>query len=255
MRVFVLGCGPAGLMAAHAAVLAGSDVSILSEKKKSDIGGAQYLHLPIPEVSDEDDPEGLIKIEKWGTERGYALKVYGNPNARTSWGNYNDGEMRGAWDLRRTYNILWDKYHDLILDLRVTPTMIPGIISEADLVVSSIPAKVICKKRHLFAKQGVYIWHRKGLDIDNLIIWNGDPSYEWYRWSKVFGVRGGHEFPITADVDMDEARLIGKPLQTNCDCWPEILKVGRYGRWHKDALTHEAFSDTVKELVERRALL
>ena len=51
MNVAVLGCGPAGLIAAWAAEQAGADVQIYSKKVQSIIPGSQYLHGPIPGVS------------------------------------------------------------------------------------------------------------------------------------------------------------------------------------------------------------
>jgi len=58
MRIAVLGCGPAGLMSAHAAMVATeseADLAIFSTKRKSPLYGAQYLHQPIPFVSADRD--------------------------------------------------------------------------------------------------------------------------------------------------------------------------------------------------------
>ncbi|HEY7420289.1 MAG TPA: hypothetical protein VH593_34240, partial [Ktedonobacteraceae bacterium] len=83
IRAVVLGCGPAGLLAAHACSLNGADVRIFSLKRPSYISGAQYLHQAIPGLSGA--PDGDIMITKVGTREGYAKKVYGNANKATSW--------------------------------------------------------------------------------------------------------------------------------------------------------------------------
>src|SRR5678809_864059 len=51
VRVLILGCGPSGLIAAHAAYNRGADFIVVSKARKSFMNGAQYLHAPIPGVS------------------------------------------------------------------------------------------------------------------------------------------------------------------------------------------------------------
>jgi hypothetical protein len=215
----------------------GAEVSVFSKKEESFIGGAQYLHAPIPGVN-HYDPDGRIHIWKHGTAEGYAEKVYGDQNAPTSWSNYFDGQIIQAWDLRDTYSRLWKMYEDVVIDQVVTPMMVAEMISDFDLIVSAIPAPAICGLNHTFKKQKVLIAGADNSFPDNTIIWNGDPDAEWYRISKIFGVNGGYELPLGSIVA--GAKLIRKPLSTDCDCFPEILRVGRYGRWEKDALTHHA---------------
>lgn len=249
MRVLVFGCGPAGLIATHSAVLSGHDVTVLSRKEKSFIGGAQYLHEPIPEIT-KPDPDGIIQVEMWGSEGGYAEKVYGDKMAETSWRDFAPGGLVLAWDLRKTYDTLWRMYEGKVVNMDLTSDRIRDSVNGADLVISSIPAKSLCIRRdiHQFQKQKVLISHRAGrLDGDgNTIIYNGDPEYPWYRWSTIFGVQGGYEYPVGEIVA--DAKVISKPLKTNCTCWKQIVRVGRYGRWEKRALTHHAFGLTQQAL-------
>jgi hypothetical protein len=256
LRVTVLGCGPAGLIAAHSAISLGAEVRILSKKEKSFIGGAQYLHEPIPGISSLY-PDGEIKIEMWGDEKGYALKVYGDPNHQTSWKNYHHGEHRPAWDLRKTYDVLWERYEHLVTDIMITEELLKEQVAKStDFIISSIPAKGLCTKigaGHHFHKRKVLISQESAADEDNLIIWNGEADLPWSRWSRIFGVNGGYEYPLGSIVA--GARAISKPLSTNCNCYPGMLRVGRYGRWNKEGLTHEAFSMTRRALEDRSALL
>lgn len=50
MNIAILGCGPSGLVAAHAAMQININkrVSVFSRNLRSPIYGAQYLHQPIP---------------------------------------------------------------------------------------------------------------------------------------------------------------------------------------------------------------
>src|SRR4051794_36471109 len=114
MDVAVLGCGPAGLLSAHAAILGGCDVLVYSIKQKSPMNGAQYLHSPIPELTSQD-PDAIIRYAKVGTRAGYATKVYGHPEAPCSWDKFEEGP-RPAWSLSDSYEELWSRYGDLIID-------------------------------------------------------------------------------------------------------------------------------------------
>src|SRR4051794_1106286 len=106
-RVLVLGCGPAGLMAAHAATLAGYEPTIVSRKRKSEMYGAQYLHQPIPEVS--PDKSFHVRYELDGSVDGYRDKVYGD-----AWrGQVSPEDLETdheGWDIRSTYDMLWNFY-------------------------------------------------------------------------------------------------------------------------------------------------
>ena len=42
-----------------------------------------------------------------------------------------------------------------------------------------------------------------------------------------------------------------KPIATNCDCFPNVIRAGRFGTWKKGVLTHDAMFNTLRELNER----
>lgn len=251
-KVLVLGCGPAGLMAAHAAAMYGAEVRILSRKQKSVIGGAQFLHLPMPGIN-RPRPETFITIRKVGTREGYAQKVYGDPNRHTSWNEHHENHMLPAWDLRATYDLLWEVNEDRIQDGALDPAWLRDIISGGvyDLIVSTIPAPAICQRQHdqkphVFKKQKVLIDMDTMPPEDNVILWNGLMEDRWYRCSRVFGTTGGYEYPLGSIVH--NAHVARKPLFTDCDCFPEVLRAGRYGAWDKKLLTHHAFTAVTDRL-------
>src|SRR4051812_38354175 len=109
MKIAVLGCGPAGMMAAAGAVEAaldyeGGDIAIFSRKRKSELFGAQYLHKPIPWAT--PPKEVTVDYRIIGEPADYKRKVYGN-----GWlGAVSPEDLQEphpGWDIRETYDNLW----------------------------------------------------------------------------------------------------------------------------------------------------
>ena len=243
--VCILGCGPAGLLGAYAAELQGADVTIMSEPNKSKIGGAMYLHRSIPAIT-EEQPDAWIWIEKRGTAEGYAEKVYGNPSHPVSFTQWETGG-HPMWSLRDAYDALWELYQAAINPYRVHPEDICEICNSFDLVVSTIPAPVICKSGHRFA--GAPIWitmsetiRRLPLDLKQTMIYSGDPQDDWYRYSLIDGVRSWEYAKKPPD---QKGALKGqKVIDTDCDCHSELdnfMKAGRWGMWKRGVLSHHVY--------------
>jgi threonine dehydrogenase-like Zn-dependent dehydrogenase len=251
MKVAVLGCGPAGLLAAHAVALAGHEPVILSVKQKSRIPGAVYLHERIPYLT-PDEPEGHITFHRLGERDGYARKVYGNALAPVSWDTFPAGAYE-AWSMMRLYDKLWDTYGDLVEDVRMTEDVLHRVELEYKLVISSIPAKTLCHNPYHFFN-GVAVWitnFAADLCPDNAIIYSGDEDHDWYRTSRIFG-HGATEYAkaVTHVTQPDWPQIVStfagtKPTGTNCDCHERIKRVGRFGRWEKGVLVHHAFRQAV----------
>jgi len=253
MRVAILGCGPAGLIAAHAAEESGHDVTIFSRKRKSETFGAMYLHEPIPGVSPEK-PEMNIYISKIGTREGYAKNVYGNPNAPVSWDTFADGEVP-AWSLRNAYGKLWHRYESRIKDQNLTENLLQLTCESYDKVFSTIPLQAICTDwRHAFRSVAIRVIHGPARDVErqDCMVYNGMP-YErnpnWYRYSYIngyqaweFSSRSQMMVPLTEGFQITEGM---KPLDTDCDCHPEIHRLGRFGKWDKHTFTHHAWREVI----------
>lgn len=249
-RILVLGCGPAGLLAAHAAVERGHDVTIISKKQRSPIGGAQYLHSPIPGLPlGEAEPVSYVKI---GTREGYAEKVYGSREASVSWDIFSTGEHE-AWPMRSTYDSLWHRYEDKIIDGRVARGDIPIFRSDYNLVLSTVPRPFLCKHAHRFDSQHVVLIPFSHLGVDNVILYNGRESEPWYRTSKIFGQHWTEyaEARAPTDVAEGESTVRGiKPLNTDCNCHLNEVPglgtfqpLGRFGQWRKAVLVTDAYED------------
>jgi hypothetical protein len=261
MKVIVLGCGPAGLMAVHAAKLAGaSEIRCVSKKRKSHLYGAQYLHAPIPGMTDSAPVSLRYMLE--GSVTGYRDKVYGSTSPVTVSPSEFEGE-HDAWDIRGTYDNLWREYSNFIIDSYVGAGTIRAALEDFDLVVNTTPRPPLCDDYHQFHWQDVWIAgdapnrgqivpQAHGLK-DNTVVCNGQSDVGWYRISKVFNY-GTVEYPGHGKKPPLEMLVpIKKPLTHNCTCHEGVLHVGRYGKWTKGALSHEAFQEVFDRCLDMPA--
>lgn len=253
MKVLILGCGPAGLMAAHAARRVGAETVIVSKARKSFMNGAQYLHAPIPGVSLKDP--FIIDYQLVGDVAGYRDKVYGkgfdvqvSPESLVG--------HHPAWDIREAYDHLWRLYGASVRDAQLNPFAITRLLHDElpDLTISTIPAKLLCHKRaeHTFVAE--HVWATSELELylpDNTVQCNGDASVHWYRASKIQGFCNtewpGVDYPMGYGGKVWE---VVKPISTNCTCFPDILRVGRYGKWTKGVLSHHAWEEAVAAIAK-----
>jgi hypothetical protein len=249
MRVAIYGCGPSGLLAAHAVALEGCEPVIVSIKEKSQIGGAQYLHEPIPGVS-PSAPDGYVNFVKEGTREGYAEKIYGDPMAPCSWDQWEEGK-RPMWSMHDMYERLWAEYASLIRDREVRSHNAGIIAEDFDLTISSIPSHFLCySPHHQFLKADVWLGHTAARHCpDDTIIYNGESTVAWYRTSRLFGHEASESMrPIPWHEPTAKTRRGFKPLSNNCNCHSEVHRVGRFGMWRKGVLVHDSFKQA-RELV------
>lgn len=247
MRIAVLGCGPAGLMAAHAVAQAKHDPAIFSKKVPSSIGGAQYLHRPLPGVN-KATPDGQVNFIKYGNEQVYAKKVYGDPTARTSWYDYEEG-YHDIWNLRSTYQRLWKKYEDAIHDIKLDYETVQSLLRAFPMVLSTVPLHQICGYSHTFTSQDVWIVYGQAKEQgEDRIVYDGTGDFPWYRWSYIFGWRG-IEYSQATGTNQPSMH-VRKPLQHDCDCHTDLVKLGRYGSWQKGVLAHHAYEGAENALRE-----
>jgi hypothetical protein len=218
-NIAVLGCGPAGLLAAHAAVTTGHKVTIYSEPKPSKIGGAQFLHQAIPGIT-TPEPDGQVNFVFLGDEAGYALKVYNSMIAPTSWSAYEPG-LHPVWNMQQAYANLWERYKDLIVPVHIAEDTLGDITQAHHLTFSCIPAPAVCPHRDRdgrlkchFSSQPVWIRDVSALvEVNDMtIVYNGDISHSWYRASNMFGY-SFFEYPHPYS---NSVRIV-KPLSTDCE--------------------------------------
>lgn len=250
MKIAVLGCGPAGLLAAYGAKEAQgrAEVAIFSKARKSEMFGAQYLHDPIPGLS--GDPV-TVDYQLRGDVESYRRKVYGPKWDGTVSPDDYAGEHK-AWDIREAYDMLWDIYSDYINDVDLDPAGIKRINNMGfHKVINTVPLADLCHQGHTFGAVEITAAGDapdRGVDVgslyscpDNTVVCNGEDSPSWYRMSRIFG-HTTIEWPNWVErVPVPSAAKVQKPTFNNCDCWPYMVKAGRYGSWTKGVLSHDAY--------------
>lgn len=247
MKIAVLGCGPAGLLAAHAAVTTGHTVTIYSEPKPSKIGGAQFLHQAIPGIT-QQEPDGEVNFVFVGTPEIYARKVYGDPLAPTSWLAYTPG-LHPVWNMQQAYDNLWERYKDHIVPCHIAQDTLGDITKAHHLTFSCVPAPAVCPHRNHdgsptceFKSQPVWIEENPPmLPYDMTIIYSGFSDDDWYRTSNMFG----HAFCEYSFEKAGAIRVV-KPLATTCEGDPWVIRLGRYGKWRKAELIHDAYNEAME---------
>lgn len=254
-KIAIFGCGPAGLLAAHAASINGCDFEIFSKKRKSHLFGSQYLHEPIPNVTGECE---IVEYTLFGSPESYRQKVYG-----ADWDGSVSAEdlehQHYAWDIRSSYDTLWDMYSEYIRDSEVRS--VAQIDDEINLdrfddVISTIPRTVWGQRGDQFLSSDVYaIGDAPELDQevpfspqqDFLIVCDGTDDVSWYRLSKVFGYTT-IEWPGAVKPPVSGVARVRKPLRyipSGKNAADSFHHIGRYGKWQKGVLTTDAFRDAM----------
>jgi hypothetical protein len=252
MKVIVIGAGPAGLAAAHAAVGLHSEVTILAPAKMTPQEGPLLLQRPIPGIN-TDHPDGTIQqYVIGGSILDYRHKLYGDINIGIN-GDILVPQYH-AWKHRETYEKLWNTYSTYITDYKLTPREMRAIHRDADLVVSTASAKDMCTLDHnfLFKEVAVTPDYSYPDQPDNTIIFNAAKEPAWVRSSRVFGVpvtEWALHDTLTEQGLPSNARIIRKPISTDCDCYPNILRTGRFGAWKNEVWVDTAYWDTYGAIV------
>jgi hypothetical protein len=239
-EVAIIGCGPAGLLAAHAVVQAGHTPHVYSDTARpSPVTGGVYLHTSVPGISN-GRPDGLIKFSKLGDGEVYATKVYGHAQARTSWQRLQQGN-HPAWALRPVYAALWGLYGAAVSRLAVGSTVAADLAAAYPLVLSSAPLPELCGAGHEFPAREVWYMDTAVDGVqDQSMVYSGRWCDQWFRSSRVFDV-GVTEYPR----HVEGARRGRKVLPTTCTCHPRIVRIGRWGTWTPGVLIHHAYERTL----------
>lgn len=254
-RVLVLGCGPAGLFAAHAATNARAHYRILSKRRKSELYGAQFLQSPIHGIIDWGE-QFSVSFRLNGTFIDYKRKVYGDdlpdPDAVSAEDFFHD---KPAWDIRQAYDRAWSFHHDRIEHVDLSAEVLAAEIGSyrPHLVVSTVPLPVICAEptAHAFTEQSLWAIGdapERGVFVDgftlppNTVTYDGTSDTGWHRAANIAGYRT-IEWPEANRPPIADVAKISKPIATTCNCWAEksFIKAGRYGSWNWAGQSHHSY--------------
>ncbi|QNJ55376.1 oxidoreductase [Gordonia phage LittleFella] len=287
MRAAILGCGPTGLLAAHACAMNYVDVAIFSKKRKSELYGSQYLHNPIPGLTPEYDQGVPVKYVTRGTPEEYRRKTHGK------WwdGHIGANEFEPdhtAWNIRHAYDVLWGQYSRFIQDYTIPEMPTYGVSSlgvskysaadividdlrlhEYDLVISTVPRPLwaISGDEFIYSEgwalgdapeRGLFVEDEMGFRdenfsmADNTIVCDGTSQVPWTRLSKVYGYTTV-EWPHHVPQPHPKATRVQKPLhytpaESGRNPTSEWLHVGRYGQFEKGVVVTDAFDQVVKAI-------
>lgn len=257
--VIVVGCGPAGLLAAWAVKQRGYEPIILggAQPAKSRLHGAQYLHSRIPELVD-DSESFKVRYVKHGTDLGYAQKIYHGSVSptNTSWVKFQAGE-HDAYPLNVVYDRLWDRLRVHIFPLEFNGSCVPlfrriGVAR----IMSTMPLNVLMPWLK-FQSETVLIDDTTCLDIvgENEIHYFGNPEEAAYRSSNIKGVKS-IEYPVTTLGVYQECQSVTKPLAARVPSTGALVGahhggvdlLGRYGLWKKGVLVDDAYRQALEIL-------
>lgn len=268
-NVYVLGAGPAGMLATHAVaevrpkakvVLFSMPESATGLANKSELYGCQYLHQHIPGLG-LSAAGRAVRYQVLGEYLAYKEKVYGrNWSGNTSVDEYGPEESHMAWDLRQAYDTLWDRYRPLVVPILVNSPILRSLLSDRDgIVLSTIPQRSVCvNDEHEFKTQDVWAMgsspHTRPpyTAPDMTVQCNGSRDQAWYRAATVFG-HSTLEWPLAKKPPVSGIAAVKKPLSTDCNCWETkrntFRRLGRYGKWRKGVLAHTVYNETKEILV------
>ena len=239
--IAIVGCGPSGLLAAHAVrqTTKLKPMIYATEKRPSKLSGAMYLHEPIEGITPEH--HDILVINKIGTAEGYAKKVYGHTDHPVSWHHFEAGPSP-MWSLRVAYERLWHLYKTRIRAREINHIGLHELTQEFDKVICTAPKPRFCLKpdQHSFTAQPIWIRVVEHENIKgNFMTYNGEEDVPWYRSSHIDRVLSFEYATKPPFKGLLEGK---KPIENNCDCWPTVLWTGRFGSWTKGVLTHHVYA-------------
>lgn len=251
-KVIVLGTNLEGLLAGHAASIAGHDVYFIEETTEP--GGLDFLAAPIPltmaraiplHVSDEGSGEPADFFGK--LTGGLVTKHFRLP--------FMGMDGCPIWDPMEVFLQLQKIYASYFREPSaegIDSELVAALASDAK-IVSSVQLPAICKEPddHNFSWAPLVSVDAVSYGSDQVanVRLSGDPDTPAaIIGSTFFGhkrIYSSSNFPPVSTAKREHSML---PLKTNCDCWPDIIKVGAAAAWQPDYPTHRAFYATFQAL-------
>lgn len=242
MKVAIIGCGPSGLAAAHAAAGLADTVDVYAPKRQTPQRGPIMLHRPIPGINNEQ-PDGYVRqIVIGGDILSYRYRLYGDINIAINGDVLEDGFH--TWRVPTAYDIMWAKYSHLIKDGALDADEADDLVGKYDLVVNTAPMPNLCRMPgwHEFRSIDVSIVLQSSYPDQpaNTVIYNAYEHIPWVRSSRIFEAEVTEYMP---DIAPEGALTIHKPMSTDCTCHPRIFRTGRMGKWHNETWIDTAYYD------------
>lgn len=259
MRIAILGSGPSGLFAAHAAVQSGIDDLVIFDRQPDiarKTSGVFYIHdscdLLLERHIINQGVLGAVGQSENTIAEKYGRKVYGKPIAKVSIIDALNRKSIYGYNSKQAMDRLWDLYKDNI-EIRSFENYdeVHNLLREGfDKVISTIPAPSLFPKLTFNFEKA---WMRVGTAplSESFIFYSISSVHKWYRASALFGAFV-QEFPERIPKKEKEGYQIfditkvinGDRLPQH----PDILFAGRFGAWDKTQLTHTVYFKTLEWL-------
>lgn len=257
MSIAVLGAGPSGLFAAHAAHQCGYDVEIFDKSPNMSRrnSGVFFIHddcdLLLDSVSIKQTVLGCYGKTSEEVAELYGKKVYGRPIAKTSVMDVLKNPVITGYNSGQALNRLWDMYGNKVIVKEINPIEVLDLLDSYEKVVSTIPAYILYPNNQYDHGES---WIRIGKSPENeaFLFYDINPNQIWYRCSAMFGVfvqefRHGYIPDMTDGYEYRKViKVIGDGIQSDI---PNLFLVGRYGAWDKKCLTHNVYEKTLDWLL------
>lgn len=267
MRVAILGSGLAAAFAAQAAKDLKAEVEVISDTdlQRSTIG-AQWLHW-IPGSLGNDLPNVRITIRTIGNEDGYLHKQWqdgmGNGSSFPKIDHYETG-----WSPETYLPQMWEGVKFTKIEKRLTDHDVVHLSRYNDYVFHTFPSEKskIIRGKH-FVKIPIVVETRVYLvgimelwpmlfdsneKSDIYTLYNGDSFTPWVRMTYIPEIgQASYEYPFwyTPSLENPLQRLVYSPdLMPGVQEWREriwenVYPIGRYAKWSRKYLSHQAYSD------------
>ncbi len=259
MRIAILGAGPSGMMAAHAASECGNYVDIFDAdpNKSKRNAGVFFLHdscnLPLTPTSIQQRLLGAEGQSDESVASAYGHKVYGVPSVKSSVLQVRSHLWVMGFNSGEAINMLWDLYGNQVQNKAIQGLNdIGGLLREYDKVISTIPL------HHIYSGldyESATLWVKSGQapEDESWILYNINENCDWYRCSAIWGTftmeYGAGHIPIRRDGYnyFEVTKVVGR---RNIPAHSErLLFTGRYGAWDKTILTHTVYDRVLEWLL------
>lgn len=259
MSVAIIGAGMTGLLSAKACLDRGITPTIFSATEPNPGHGVRYLHdrcgLPLKPIEIETAFMGFGgQFLRWNNAvpramaELYAMKTGASPTNNSI---HRSEKITTAYSWMDAWNMLQGMR---IENREILPEDMRRLSDKYDLVVNTAPlnkiyphskSQCLCRERYVSDKSPYNDHVGWASTPDNIIVYNVDTNAAWTRYSRVDGVEQT-EYLHPVEGAHKVIKVDGKAKFYNHH--PNVLLVGRYGKWDSTYMAHMAYYDTLSRL-------
>ena len=259
MKVLVLGSGPSGMMAVHAASQCGAAVTVfdVDPQQSRRNSGVYYLHddcdLLLDSVEIKQTILGAKLLFSNQISEIYTHKVYGNDSSvsKVSVLDAIKNPIVKGYNAGQAISRLWDLYGNRVKKVKIANLgHVISLFDSYDKIISTIPAGILYPQLK-YESVSVVIKSNIAPLSDSFIFYNVNPNDNWYRCSAIFGVfTQEYDYGVVEQSELDcqyrmVKKVVGNGIESNIE---NLFFVGRYGAWKKSTLTHNVYYDVLEWL-------